>query len=140
MRKRLHCIMLIDDDHATNFYHKIILREGEWAEKIVEVQNGEEAITYLKAPFGNDNPRPNLIFLDINMPRMNGWEFLEEYKKLSPDQQAENIVVMLSTSGNPDDFQRAEDSPVVKEYRSKPLTEEMLQELLESYWPTAMEV
>ena len=86
MKKKLHCIMLIDDDPATNFYHRIILRDGGWAQKIVEVKNGEEALQYLQTPFGIDNPRPSLIFLDINMPRMNGWEFLEAYKKLITNQ------------------------------------------------------
>lgn len=139
MKKKLHCIMLIDDDPATNFYHRIILRDGGWAQRIVEVKNGEEALQYLQTPFGENNPRPSLIFLDINMPRMNGWEFLDAYKKLTTEQQAEHIVVMLSTSANPDDLQRATDNPFVKEYRSKPLTEEMLLELLERYWPMEIE-
>lgn len=139
MKKKLHCIMLIDDDPATNFYHRIILRDGGWAQKIVEVKNGEEALQYLQTPFGVDNPRPSLIFLDINMPRMNGWEFLEAYKTLTTEQQAEHIVVMLSTSDNPDDLQRAVENPFVKEYRSKPLTEEMLLELLNRYWPATIE-
>lgn len=134
MTKKLHCIMLIDDDPATNLYHQIIIREGNWAEKTIVVCDGEEAIAYLEKPFGLENPKPNMIFLDINMPRMNGWEFLEEYKKLTPEQQAENIVIMLSTSCNPDDLERAETNPFIKEYRSKPLTDEILEELLATYW------
>lgn len=140
MNGKLNCIMLIDDDPGTNFYHRIILRDGGWANKIIEAKDGEAAIAYLKQPFGENNPRPNLIFLDINMPRMNGWEFLEAYKHLNRAQQAENIVVMLSTSCNPDDFDRADKNPLISEYRSKPLTEEILEELLTTYWPSEVNV
>ena len=132
--------MLIDDDPGTNFYHRIILRNGGWANKIIEAKDGEDTITYLQQPFGADKPRPNLIFLDINMPRMNGWEFLEAYKNLNSAQRAENIVVMLSTSCNPDDFDQADKNSLISDYRSKPLTEEMLEKLLTTYWPSEVSV
>lgn len=134
MEKKLNCILLIDDDFGTNLFHKIIIEEGDYASKIIVKNNGEEAIDYLKKPYDDENPRPNLIFLDINMPRMNGWEFLEEYQNLTLKQQADNIIIMLSTSSNPDDFERANKNPYIKEYRSKPLSEEMLEEVIGKYW------
>lgn len=134
MRKRLNCIMLIDDDFATNLYHKIVIEESGCAVQVVIKNNGEQALEYLKSPFSEDCPKPDLIFLDINMPRMNGWEFLEYYKELPVEQQADNVVVMLSTSCNPDDLARAAQNPCVKDYRSKPLTALMLEEITEKYF------
>jgi len=134
MKKQLDCILLIDDDYATNYFHQIIIADGQYAEKVIVKNSGIDALEYLKTPYSTDNPRPNLIFLDINMPRMNGWEFLDEYHKLTPEQQAENVIVMLSTSSNPTDLDRADQNPHIKEYRSKPISEEMLTEVIGKYW------
>lgn len=138
MNKQLDCILLIDDDYATNYFHQIIIDDGKFAEKVIVKNSGVNALEYLKTPYDVDNPRPNLIFLDINMPRMSGWEFLEEYHKLTPLQQAENVIVMLSTSSNPDDLDRADQNPHIKEYRSKPISEEMLTEVIGKYWAEAV--
>ena len=79
LKKKLNCILLIDDDSDDNEYHEIILRKLAITEKIDIAINGVEAIKYLKT---KDRVPPELIFLDINMPKMNGWEFLEEYKNI----------------------------------------------------------
>ena len=134
MEKKLNCILLIDDDYATNLYHKMVIEDANCTNKIIVKTSAIDALEYFKSPFDEDNPRPNLVFLDINMPKMTGWEFLEEYKKLSKEQQAENIIVMLSTSSHPDDLRRAEENPLIQEYRGKPLSEEILEELVNKYW------
>jgi CheY-like chemotaxis protein len=126
--------MLIDDDFATNLYHKLVIEESGCAICVIEKTNGEQALDYLMQPFSEPHPKPDLIFLDINMPKMNGWEFLEHYKELPAEQRAENVIVMLSTSCNPDDLARAERNPCVKDYRSKPLTVLMLEELMQKYF------
>lgn len=134
MKKKLNCILLIDDDYATNFFHQIVIDEGGFAENVVVKNSAEAALIYLKTPYNLDSPRPNLIFLDINMPRMNGWEFLEEYHHLLPEQQAETVIIMLSTSCSSEDYERANKCPYINEYRSKPLTDELLEEVIEKYW------
>jgi CheY-like chemotaxis protein len=69
---------------------------------------------------------PQIIFLDINMPVMNGWEFLEEYEKLPSTFKESIFVIMLTTSVNPMDFENAKDFESVHGYRRKPLTHAML--------------
>jgi len=78
---------------------------------------------------------PDIIFLDINMPKMDGWEFMEAYKELRANQKAKVVVVMLTTSTNPSDKERAGQFPDIIGFNSKPLTEEILNRILERNFP-----
>lgn len=127
MRKKLNTILLVDDDIDDNYYHQIIIEEMGIVHKIDTALNGIEALEYLKRE--NQTP-PALIFLDLNMPKMNGWEFLEEFKHLSEEQKAKVIILILTTSANPDDVKRAHNIKEVMGYETKPLTEELLRKIL----------
>lgn len=130
MRNKLKCILLIDDNEADNFIHELIISEANCTEQIVSVQGGAEALEYLKNNSINSLPQPDLAFLDINMPGMNGWEFLEEYAKLNDTEKCKLVLVMLTTSLNPDDESRASKIESIKGYINKPLTRETLNEVL----------
>lgn len=131
MKKKLNCILLIDDDRATNFLHEMVLSEMSVADEIIAVESGMEALKYLTSIEGGKYPQPDLIFLDINMPAMNGWEFLEEYEKLDKSAKARFVLMMLTTSLNPDDHETAKTLPLVSGFLSKPLTPKMVQDVLE---------
>jgi len=132
MKKKLNCILLVDDDAEDNYFHQIVIDEMNITERIEIALNGVEALNFLKKE--NQTP-PDIIFLDINMPKMNGWEFLEVYEELRADQKAKVVVVMLTTSINPSDRKRAEQFPDIMGFNTKPLTEEMLAEILERNFP-----
>lgn len=131
MKKKLECILLVDDDHDDNFFHKIVIERMDITNKIEVAQNGIEALEYLQK---ENQVIPELIFLDINMPKMNGWEFLEQYKNLSPRQKSRITIMMLSTSSNPDDLKRAREIEDVTGYQTKPLSKEMLEDILNKYF------
>jgi CheY-like chemotaxis protein len=131
MKKKLECILLVDDNTDDNFFHKIIINKMNIVNRIDVVINGLEALAYLKKE--NQSP-PELIFLDINMPKMNGWEFLEQYKHLDVKQKARVVIMILTTSANPDDIKRANEIEEVTGFETKPLTEKMLTEILKQYF------
>jgi CheY-like chemotaxis protein len=131
MKARLNCILLIDDNESDNYYHKIIIEGMNIAGKIEIAENGLEALTLLKK---EKQTPPELIFLDINMPKMDGWEFLEKYKDLDIKQKARITIVMLTTSSNPEDRKRAEKAAEVSGFVTKPLSEEILNGILEAHF------
>jgi CheY-like chemotaxis protein len=131
MKQKLKSILLIDDDTATNFINAHLLRMLGCAETIVIKENGREAIEYLK----ETGLQPDLIFLDINMPCMNGWEFLEAYRLLDPALAEHVTIIMLTTSPQLEDQIKAADTPEIAEFRNKPLNKEMLQSVLDRHFP-----
>ena len=131
MKRKLECILLVDDDPDDNMYHRIIIEEMNITHNIDVVLNGLEAITYLKKD--NQAP-PELIFLDINMPKMNGWEFLDQYKHLDAKQRARVVIVILTTSANPDHLKKAEQIKEVTGFETKPLSKEMMSEILKEHF------
>lgn len=133
----LDFILLVDDDEATNYLNQRVIRKSDINADVQVAYNGKEALEYLTGTgkFAGRNmlPEAGLIFLDINMPGMNGWEFLEAYKKL-PDEQTQKIkILMLTTSNNPDDEKKAVDIPEVKGFIHKPLSVEKLEKAINVY-------
>lgn len=131
---KLRTIVLIDDDFSTNRYHEILLKHADVAEKIIKFEYAKDALLYLTTEENGKYPQPEIIFLDINMPKMNGWKFLEEYKKLDEKQTAEIVITMLTSSLNHDDKERALAIKEVSEYINKPLTQEVVIEIIERYF------
>jgi CheY-like chemotaxis protein len=126
--------MLVDDDAFDNFFHERVIRKCNAANKVVVKESGKEALEYLQSEKDPENPHPDLIFLDINMPGMNGWEFLEEFKQLDKKFQSKMVIIMLTTSVNPEDEAMAKKYNVLADFKTKPLTEEMLEEVLTKYY------
>ena len=131
MTKKLNCILFIDDDEPTNFLNKITAEQSGCTDRVEVFQSGQEALDYLSGPF----PSPDLIFLDINMPAMDGWEFLDRYRKLLRTNKADSILVMLTTSQNPDDEFKTREISEVAGFENKPLLEARLEDLLKKYFP-----
>jgi len=129
--RKLNCVLLIDDDEPTNFLNKLTLKKMGCVDNIVTAFDGQEALNYL-TEHQRGNP-PELIFLDINMPLMNGWEFLEEYQLLSFDNDPP-VVIMLTTSINPDDEEKSKKYSTIAGFMHKPLELEEINKLIEKYF------
>ena len=127
--------MLVDDDNNCNFFHKRLLKKLDIVENIYEVENGEEALHFLMSDINGQPPNPSIIFLDINMPRMDGWVFLEEYQKLEEKRKAQIVLIMLTTSLNPDDKERALKNRNIDGFLNKYLTKEDIEKILNEYFP-----
>ncbi|AOW19293.1 response regulator [Urechidicola croceus] len=131
MKKKLECILLIDDDEAVNFVHTRVIKKLDCANEVHIAKNGLEALEFLKSKNKNgENYKPNLIFLDINMPIMNGWEFLKEYNKLESFEKGDIVLMMLTSSLNPDDYETANKIPEINGFMNKPMTVKVLEEII----------
>ena len=130
MTNRLQCIVLIDDNEADNYFHKRAILEAKCAEQVICFDMANEALEEIRSA----RISPNLIFLDINMPGMDGWEFLEEYARLPEAITRAVVVVMLTTSLNPEDKKQAETLTKLAAYCQKPLTAAKVVEIVQKHF------
>ena len=140
MSKKLNCILLIDDDEATNFLSNLILEEVAATHHVKTKQTARAALNYIADSAHlegkmNTLPYPDLIFLDLNMPAMDGWEFIDQYQKLSSELNKEIVIVMLTTSLNPDDKIRALAMPEISAFEHKPLTADIVRSVIAKFFP-----
>lgn len=131
--KKIKAVMLIDDNEIDNLINQKMIEAANLCENIYTHTGAKSAIEFLKnlekmADSVNDF-FPELIFLDIDMPLMDGFQFLDEFEKLSNDTKGKIQIVMLTSSINPQDMSKAKKYPYVKGYINKPLTQENLEKI-----------
>ncbi|WP_341226988.1 response regulator [uncultured Arcticibacterium sp.] len=129
---KLRTILLIDDDIAVNYIHKYVIKKADVVDQVITMMNGQMAIDYLINDDSAESTVPELIFLDINMPGMDGWGFLDGYKK--QQEKDKTKIIMLTTSDNESDKERAMATGQVLEFITKPLTKQGLLDVIGRYF------
>lgn len=122
-------VLLVDDDATFRFIVQTICNKSGLAQVVQESLNGRDAIDYIKENMQEDGNLPDLVLLDLNMPVMDGWEFLDRLPKIVNGRMAELPVVILTSSINTQDRERAQKYPFVKGVFSKPLTAVQLEQM-----------
>ncbi len=130
MSKTVNRVLLVDDDEDANFFQEKLIKKAGFAQTVDKACNGVEALSYLKECIAGKHDLPEIIFLDLNMPKMNGWLFLEKYNRFSEEIKRKIVLIVLTSSVNPDDAERASHTPEVKGYKNKFLNKEQLSEIL----------
>ncbi|MDN3551363.1 MAG: response regulator [Mucilaginibacter sp.] len=125
-------VLLVDDDEINNFISIKLIKKALLNTEIMACLNGKFAIDQLADIQKRDPSKmPDYILLDINMPIMNGWEFLEEFKRLNIDPLGKSKIYIISSSVFSNDINKAKSYPLVKDFISKPLNVEKIKELFE---------
>lgn len=132
--KKFKSVLLVDDDPTINFVHKLFLTEWEVTDQIFTAANGQEALEFLAQNKDFGQHPPSMILLDINMPVMNGFEFLEAYEDLPESNKASVIMAMLTTSLHEKDRDKASKFINLDSYMSKPLEKDQLMKVIDKYW------
>jgi CheY-like chemotaxis protein len=116
-------VMVIDDDDIFNFIATKTIERNGYSDNVVTALNGQEGIEFLESAIdsADDSNLPDLILLDINMPILNGWSFLESFRSLRSQIKKKIRLAIVSTSVDPDDRLRASQFPEVNRFISKPL-------------------
>ena len=127
---KLSCVLLVDDDQTTNYLNQLLLKRLGVAERLLVALNGQEALDLLQAhcPAIADDC-PALVLLDVKMPVMDGFAFLQAYDQLLIPQKSAIVIIMLTTSLHPKDMERVKDLNIAG-FLNKPLTEAKINEVL----------
>ena len=130
---RVEKILLVDDDNITNDINKYLIGKLGMGNEVKVLKNGQEALEYLRDPKNIDPNSPPLVFLDLNMPVMDGKEFLREFESKADQLPSKPVIVVLSTTILPQEIKEVEEHPAVMGRIEKPLTAEKLQRAILAY-------
>lgn len=128
----LEQILCIDDDPITLMLCKKVISKSSFSHEVITAQNGEEALHHfntLKYAKDKNQKKPELIFLDLNMPIMGGWEFLDHFTSSDYKDFNSVPVIVLSSTIDPEDLAKAKKYPIIIDFLSKPITLPMLEYL-----------
>ena len=117
-------VVVIDDDAVVLFLHKVLIQKSSLPSRVYDFLNAADALDFIKEEPANHHL---LIFLDINMPDVNGWDFLDHLEQLNYPKQI--FVVMVTSSINRSDKKKAEQFPLVIDYREKPLSKQACEDI-----------
>jgi CheY-like chemotaxis protein len=129
MSTRYPVVMLIDDNELDNFVNKKLIENEQFAGNVIVQSSANNALDFLKSHASNETEIPNVIFLDIMMPDLDGFGFLSEFDKLPDQVKMKSKIVMLSTSESFKDLNRANQNKYVYKFLNKPLSKPVLDAL-----------
>jgi CheY-like chemotaxis protein len=127
----INCILLVDDDKINNFINSLTIKKMGIAEEIISFTKGQEALHFLKEADSKEKKYPGLILVDMNMPLMDGFEFMKEFRALNSKNKDSVHIIILTTSTNPLDIKRMADLGITQ-FLDKPLSKEALTEALKN--------
>ncbi len=130
---KINCALLVDDDETVNLVNRKLIERLKITKEIKVTVNGFEALNFITDFDQKNSACPELIFLDINMPIMDGYEFLSAFQNHQFKNKMQVVIVLLSNTSNVGDINRA-DYPGVKEFMNKPLTEEKIKAVTDKYF------
>jgi two-component system, chemotaxis family, chemotaxis protein CheY len=131
MSTRPPIVALVDDDKIFQLTASKTIKALQLSSNVLQFENGEDALKYLVEHATRPDELPDYIFLDINMPFVDGWMFLQDYAGFKQNLSKDISIFMVSSSIDPRDIHRAKSIPEVQEYVVKPLSKEKFIQLLD---------
>ena len=128
--KKIGTFCIVDDDDIYQFTTSLLLKKTDLVNKIIVFSNGLKAINFLKDEMGTKENIPDVLFLDINMLVMDGWEFLEEYLLIKPMMPKTVVIYMVSSSVDEKDVLKAKSISALSGYLVKPISSQNIMEVI----------
>lgn len=122
-------VLLIDDSYIDNLINRKILDNSSYAESITVIESPREAYKFIRDSLLNGNDLPEVIFLDLRMPVMNGFEFLKALLELPDLKPGQIKIYVLTSSLDPKDIRKVKENQLVSKFIGKPLTNQILEEI-----------